>query len=203
MARPNLMRADTLDLQDQDNPTASEHQKPQQQNGLSPHLSSQLHHVVEERQVEEQSLADAWSASGNLVDEPEAIDQARASAEQERAANGTHQTGEDGGEGGESETEGEDDMMDRQSSSPSIDDGGYPLHSSPPPLTHLKVWPARSSSRSPTPIITPTREGCNSSASLTPVSTAESSPFLQTPQHLPLRRAWTEEGASPLSKAMD
>ena len=155
----------------------------------------------EERQGEEQSLADAWSiAENHLVDEPGAIDQAQANnAEQAR------QSGEDGGEEtGESENEGDDDMMDRISSSPSIDDGGSYL-SHLYPHTHLKVWPARCSSLSPTPTtITPTREDFNSSASSpTPVSTAESSPFLQTPQHMPLRRAWAEQEASPLSKAMD
>lgn len=158
--------------------------------------------MVEERQSEEQSLADAWNIAGSLTDEPGAIEQAQANAEHEHVTNGTQQDGEEGGEGGESEAEGDDDMMDRISSSPSIDDGGYTLHSSPPPhIARLKVWPARSSSLSPTPTVTPTRGNFNSSAS--PTSTAESSPFLQTPQHLPLRRAWMEKEASPLSKAMD
>ncbi|KAK4546300.1 hypothetical protein LTR36_001977 [Oleoguttula mirabilis] len=202
MARPSIVRADTLDLQDQDNPSASEHQKPQIQSGLAPHQASQLHLVDEERHEEEQSLADAWNMAGTLTEEPGAIDEAQANAEHERMTNGTQQGGEEGGEGGESEAEGDDDMLDRISSSPSIDDGGSTLHSSPPThIARLKVWPARSSSLSPTPTITPTRGDFNSSAS--PTSTLESSPFLRTPQHLPLRRAWMEKEASPLSKAMD
>lgn len=197
---------DTLDLQDQDNPTASEHQKPQSQTGLAPHQASQLHHVDEERHEEEQSLAEAWNIAANLADEPGAIDQAQANAEHEHEhmTNGTQQDGEEGGGGGESEAEGDDDLMDRISSSPSIDDGGYSLHSSPPaPIARLRVWPTRSSSLSPTPTptVTPTRGDFNSSAS--PTSTVESSPFLRTPQHMPLRRAWMEKEASPLSKAMD
>ena len=37
MTRPNIVRADTIDLQDQDNPSAAEHSKPAVQNGLAPH----------------------------------------------------------------------------------------------------------------------------------------------------------------------
>ncbi|EMC98149.1 hypothetical protein BAUCODRAFT_32149 [Baudoinia panamericana UAMH 10762] len=119
MARPNPVRADTIDLQDQDHPSAARHQKQPLQNGLAPHQASQLHHVVEERQTEEQSLADAWNHTENLTEEPSAIDEAQANAD---AANGVHQDGEEGGEGTDGESEGDDDMMDRISSSPSIDD---------------------------------------------------------------------------------
>ncbi|KAK5122175.1 hypothetical protein LTR85_004421 [Meristemomyces frigidus] len=122
MARPSIVRADTLDLQDQDNPSASEHQKLQTQNGLAPHQAAELHHVDEERQEEAQSLAEAWNIAGNLTEEPGAIGQAQANAEHEHMTNGTQQDGEEGGEGGESEADGDDDMMDRISSSPSIDD---------------------------------------------------------------------------------
>jgi len=162
----------------------------------------QLNHVEEERQSEEQSLQEAWNIAESLTDEPGAIGQAQ--AEHEHTTDGTQQDGEGGESGGESEAEGDDDMMDRISSSPSIDDGGYTLHSSSPPHNHarLKVWPARSTSLSPTPTITPMRRDFNSS-SASPTSTAESSPFVQTPQHLPLRRGWAEKEASPLSRALD
>ena len=194
---------DTLDLQDQDNPSTQDHQRNGNHSSLAPHQASQLNHVEEERQSEEQSLQEAWNIAESLTDEPGAIGQAQ--AEHEHTTNGTQQDSEEGGErGGESEAEGDDDMMDRISSSPSIDDGGYTLHSSPPPYNtaRLKVWPARSSSLSPTPTITPTRGDFNSS-SASPTSTAESSPFVQTPQHLPLRRNWSDKEASPLSKALD
>ncbi|KAK0943308.1 protein phosphatase regulator [Friedmanniomyces endolithicus] len=160
MARPGMVRADTLDLQDEHNPSAAEHQKRPAQDGLAPHQASEVHHVIRERHSEEQSLADAWNISGSLIEEPGAIDEAQAN---HQASHGTHQNGEEGGEGGESEAEGDDDMMDRISSSPSIDDGGYTLPSSPPSTGGIaktqrsRLWPKRESSLSPTPANTPTQ----------------------------------------------
>ncbi|GAB1738998.1 hypothetical protein NU219Hw_g3765t1 [Hortaea werneckii] len=180
MARPGLVRADTLDLQDQDNPSAAEH--PRHLDGeLAPHQAAELHHVVEERHSEEQSLHEAWNLAGQLTDEPEAIDRAQAHHDHDHdqdRANGSHQDGVEGGDGSESEVEGDDDMMDRISSSPSIDDGGSTLPSSPPenaPSPHpqhkqitarrWKVWvPTRSSSLSPPPTTTPMCEHFNSSS---------------------------------------
>ncbi|KAI7161136.1 hypothetical protein KC349_g3005 [Hortaea werneckii] len=178
MARPGLVRADTLDLQDQDNPSAAEHLR-HPDGEVAPHQAAELHHVVEERHSEEQSLHEAWNLAGQLTDEPEAIDRAQADHEHDHdRANGSHQDGVEGGEGSESEVEGDDDMMDRISSSPSIDDGGSTLPSSPPenaPNPHpqhkqitarrWKVWaPTRSSSLSPPPNTTPTCEHFNSSS---------------------------------------
>ncbi|KAK4553825.1 protein phosphatase regulator [Recurvomyces mirabilis] len=124
MSRPGgPVRADTLDLQDHDNPSAAEHQRHPGQNGVAPHQASQLNHVSEERHSEEQSLHEAWNLAGKLTEDPGAIAEAQANHENGNATNGTQQDGEEGGEGGESEAEGDDDMMDRISSSPSIDDG--------------------------------------------------------------------------------
>jgi hypothetical protein len=183
MARPNLVRADTLDLQDEEHPTAAEHTKPDplQPNGLAPHLAAQVHHVIEERHSEEQSLQEAWNIADNLVDSPDAIDRAQANNAQKKESNGaSHEEEEDGenvdqGEDGD----GDDDMMDRISSSPSIDEGGYTLHSSPPMMAR-RCWPTRSSSLSPAYL--QHRETFNQSASPT-----SSSPFTQTPQHPPIR----------------
>ncbi|KAI7472408.1 hypothetical protein KC351_g11634, partial [Hortaea werneckii] len=205
MARPGLVRADTLDLQDQDNPSAAEHLK-HPDGEVAPHQAAELHHVVEERHSEEQSLHEAWNMAGRLTDEPEAIDRAQADHDHDQdRADGSRQDGVEGGEGSESEVEGEDDMMDRISSSPSIDDGGSTLPSSPPEnapalypqhkqitARRWKVWaPTRSSSLSPPPTTTPMCEHFNSS-SISPLSVSSfvnsegSSPFVQTPQHLPL-----------------
>lgn len=63
----------------------------------------------------------------------------------------------------------DDDMMDKISSSPSIDDGGYSL-------PHM--WPKRSDSLSRTPM---------SSSSISQACGESSSPFLETPKHFPLR----------------
>ena len=203
MTRPNIVRADTLDLQDQDNPTASEHQKPEFKGGLAPHQRAEVHHVLEERNTEEHALADAWNLTGSLTEEPSAIDRAQQqNADQEPTVNGTQHESQEGG--GESETDADDDMMDRISSSPSIDDGGYILHSSPPPQTPAMArlkWPERTSSLSPSPrdTPTPTRETFNQS----PSSTPSSSPFLHTPQHLPLHVRRTGKEASPLGRQSD
>ena len=204
MTRPNIVRADTLDLQDQDNPTAAEHQKPQIEGGLAPHQRAEVQHVLQERDSEEHALEDAWNIAGSLTEEPGAIDQAQYdNADGEPTVNGTqHESQENGG--GESETDADDDMIDRISSSPSIDDGGYLPHSSPPPsaraLARVK-WPVRSSSLSPSPRDTPTpmRETFNQSASSTPISSS----FVQTPQHLPLHLRRTGREASPLVQEMD
>ena len=63
--RPGIVRADTIDLQDQDNPTAAEHQKHPQSNGLAPHQAAQIQQVREERYSEEQTLQDVWGSSWN------------------------------------------------------------------------------------------------------------------------------------------
>lgn len=188
MTRPGIVRADTLDLQDPESPTASHHDKHPQPNGNAPHLAAQVHQVLEERHSEEQALADAWNISGNLADDPSAIDEAQANNNAtEHVTNGaSHGGGEEGGDGPEADAETDDDMMDRISSSPSIDDGGFTLHTSRP-VTLQRYGLARKSSllpvRSSSSTSTPTRESFNQTAYTTP----ESSPFLHTPQHLPLR----------------
>ena len=203
MTRPNIVRADTIDLQDQDNPSAAEHHQPSLQGGLAPHQRAEVHHVLKERVSEEHILQEAWNHTGILTEEPSAIDEAEQQRdEQGSATNGTH--GEEGGEGGESEAEGDDDMMDRISSSPSIDEGGYKLYSSPPMAAQPRqqvMWPERTSSLTPSPrsTPTPTRETFNQSASSTP----DSSPFLQTPQHLPLLVRRSGKALSPLGQSMD
>jgi hypothetical protein len=82
-------------------------------------------------------------------------------------------------------------MMDRISSSPSIDDGGFSFHSLPPiavwPSLSPRSWPARYSSLSAgtSPASMPTRETSNQSACNMP-SSSSSSPFVESPRHLPL-----------------
>jgi hypothetical protein len=65
----------------------------------------------------------------------------------------------------------DDDMMDKISSSPSIDDGGYPLP---------QLWPQRSDSLRGAPKRLP---------SLSQACIESSSPFVETPDHFPLRLA--------------
>lgn len=195
------MRADTLDLQDQENPSAAEHTKHPQQSptGNAPHVAAQVNHVLEERHSEEQALADAWNIAGTVTDDTSVIDQAQSNQAQEHATNGATHEGEEGGaEGAETEAESDDDMMDRISSSPSIDDGQYTSPSFHPTLRNI-AWPGRSSSLSPRSTPTPTRASFNQTADITP----ESSPFLQTPQHFPMRARKMEVERSPLATHLE
>jgi hypothetical protein len=202
MTRPNIVRADTLDLQDEDHPTAAEHTKPNIQGGLAPHQRAEVHHVLEERVSEEHALEDAWNIADNLTDEPDAIDQAQHQQQQnggqQGQPNGAQQAGGEGGEDADADADADDDMMDRISSSPSIDEGGYTMNSSPPSTLPRRrtVWPVRSSSLTPSPrnTPTPTRETFNQSSS----SPTDSSPFLQTPQHLPLQARRADRETSRL-----
>lgn len=205
MARPSILRADTLDLQDHDNPSAAEHNKHPQPNANAPHVQAQVQHVIEERHSEEVSLQEAWNIADNLAQDPSAIEKAQAANNtngQDQVTNGAAQHGDDETEGADNEADADadadDDMMDRISSSPSIDDGGSPLRAFALPQqlrVQTKDWPARLSSLSPaasTP--TPTRDSFNQIADNTP----ESSPFLNTPQHLPLRAKVGSWSHSPL-----
>lgn len=199
MTRPNMVRADTLDLQDEDHPTASDHTKPATENGIAAHQRAEVDHVIRERHSEEEALAEAWNIAGNLTDEPGAIDQAQQDHE------GNQQNGEDSAN---SETDGDDDMMDRISSSPSIDDGVYSIPSSPPSIAapvyaqqQRTMWPKRTSSLSPSPRSTPTPTHPRETFNQSPLSSSlGSSPFLQTPQHLPLHVRRTGRKASPLQR---
>ena len=73
---------------------------------------------------------------------------------------------------GEGEDGSEDDMMDKISSSPSIDDGRYPL-----PIS----WPKRGQSLFPEPLTV-----VSETSSVSGEATLSSSPFLESPVHFPL-----------------
>lgn len=195
---------DTLDLQDQENPNASLHHKDSpdlNHSGFAPHQAAELHHVMEERHSEEQSLADAWSMSADLTKDPDVTEQAQANGEHDHIAHSAQDGAEEDDSANNTESEGEgdgdDDMMDRMSSSPSIDDGGYipKLHRT----AHMASWPARSTSLTPSPTSSPA--DFNSPASS--FSTLRSSPFSHPLQYLPLRRpaSATNEG-SPFPLAL-
>nr|POF21067.1 tip elongation aberrant protein tea4 [Quercus suber] len=190
MSRPTIVRADTIDLQDQENPTASTHHKLSpdlNHSGLAPHQAAEIHHVLEERHSEEQSLADAWNLTPEATNDT-ANKQAQGNGEARDGGNSTAEGGEHNGEedAGESENEGDDDMMDRISSSPSIDDGGY--ISKPQHRVDTAQWPARSTSLTVSP--TPLQADFNSPAS--PPSTHGSSPF----PHAPDDMLWRESSSA-------
>jgi hypothetical protein len=163
--RPNMVRADTIDLQDQDAPTAAEHNKQIEGDGIAPHQAAQFQQVQNERRSEEESLADAWNMAGQHGKEQDANGQSDVDAQKKTDGNGaTNAEGEDGSE----DEDDDDDMMDRMSSSPSIEDGAsrFFLFSS---TTATSQEPATfDQSSTPTP---------------------DSSPFVEVPRDLPLPRS--------------
>ncbi|EFQ90953.1 hypothetical protein PTT_12328, partial [Pyrenophora teres f. teres 0-1] len=178
---------DTIDLQDKTSPTAQDHsQQPQHPAPLgigpaAPHQQAAIRHVEEERHSEEARLHDAWSDAGTtLRDDPGSDDERTVvnnSIGQRSAGQDDQAVKLNGGTSGDSddadmqdadEEDMDDDMMDKISSSPSIDDGGYPLPSYP------AFWPARQESLTP------------HSSPLTVASSSSSSPFMNTPLHFPI-----------------
>ncbi|TAQ86861.1 hypothetical protein B7494_g4833 [Chlorociboria aeruginascens] len=183
MTRPEIIRADSIDLQDPNSPSAQDHStQPSRSAPIGPHQAEALREVevqqerehyrsprvskdwsVEPQQYADSDLAEAISAKltgENLHQQDElAVAQNGGRIEEDMDADAE---GDDGME---------DDMMDKISSSPSIDDGGYSLPN---------MWPARSDSlsRARTPQRSPNLLlGCGES----------SSPFVETPDHYPLR----------------
>lgn len=177
--RPNLVRADTLDLQDQEAPTAAEHHKHIDHDGIAPHQATQFHNVQEERRSEEEVLADAWNMAGQHSAENGANGQADGEQQQKKsegtgAANGEAEEDSDADE----DDEDDDDMMDRMSSSPSIGDGAFTNDS----FTAATIESLQEGPGTPQHAIYP-RATANQSPNVSPLS----SPFVDTPEHMPLR----------------
>ncbi|KAH7371281.1 hypothetical protein BKA66DRAFT_573014 [Pyrenochaeta sp. MPI-SDFR-AT-0127] len=187
MTRPQIIRADTLDLQDKSSPTAQDHSlQPQHPAPLgigpaAPHQQAAIRHVEEERSSEEARLQNAWGNAGAALREDPGSDDERTVVNHAHVQNGLQQDEQairlNGGISGDADDSDmhdadadddlDDDMMDKISSSPSIDDGGYSSASYP------AAWPARRDSLTP-----------QSSPMLSTV--ASSSPFTNTPIHFPI-----------------
>ncbi|KAF2398560.1 hypothetical protein EJ06DRAFT_557799 [Trichodelitschia bisporula] len=134
MTRPQMVRADTIDLQDPTSPSAQDHsRKPAATSSqLAPHQASEIRHAKEERTVEAGNLSHSWHDVNGLSDEPPADDgEATTDTPAEE-------------EGADESDDGDEEMVDKMSSSPSISDGGYPR----------PLWPPRKSSltTSPSPL---------------------------------------------------
>lgn len=194
------MLLDTLDLQDTASPTAQDHTRqpthpaPLGIGPAAPHQQAALHHVQEERASEEEHLEQAWH-SGARADPPsddEHDDDNQHYDAQAVQQNGGSMGGQDDQDMADGDTDDgmDDDMMDKISSSPSIDDGGFPKHSTP------KRRQFHSVNQLPTPSPTPS---------------CDSSPFQSTPQHLPLGHLHLqshndtadESGSSPYTSTPD
>ena len=170
--------ADTIDLQDKSSPTAKDHShQPQHPAPLgigpaAPHQQASLKLVEDERSAEEARLQHAWSNAGNSLSEDPGSDDDRTvmtttNGQKPRQNGDAHDDDDDMQDADVEEDMDDDDMLDKMSSSPSIDDGGFPSPSSP------MVWPVRKDSL--TPISSPAAS-----------STASSSPFTSTPVHFPI-----------------
>lgn len=168
-----MVRADTLDLQDQDAPTASEHSKHPDSDAIAPHQAAQFQHVQEERRSEEETLADAWNMAGQNVEGQATNGQANGEAAEKKSDGTDTANGET-----EEDTDGDDDddMMDRMSSSPSIEDGTS--------AEYLLASANMSLEGHGTPQHAD-RERVTFNQS--PTSDPDSSPFVEIPRHLPLR----------------
>lgn len=156
----------------------------------APHQEATLRQVEHERTSEESHLQNGnWSDANTLRDDPSSDDERTIVA----SINGDHDMQQDelavrlnGGMTGSGEDaemqdadeedmeDMDDDMLDKISSSPSIDDGGYSLPFFP------TTWPERTSSLSPTSSPTP------SPISSPSTCVDSSSPFTTTPIHFPI-----------------
>ncbi|KAI0971774.1 hypothetical protein F4678DRAFT_472271 [Xylaria arbuscula] len=201
MTRPQIIRADSIDLQDHNAPSAKDHKLTPSKstsnsnanaNGsLAPHQAGTIREVEEERAEEEaRSPRVSWANGDGDNDRDLQLYAEELASGIVNSLNGSKMQQQDalaiaqnGGVVGHADDDGDidvntddedldDDMMDKISSSPSIEDGGCTL----PP-----VWPARVdslrnslSSRdfSSSPVVTEARS---------------SSPYLEPPEHLPLQ----------------
>ncbi|KAF2873810.1 hypothetical protein BDV95DRAFT_605286 [Massariosphaeria phaeospora] len=189
MTRPHIIRADTLDLQDKSSPTAQDHtRQPQHPAPLgigppAPHQEASLRHVTEERIEEEVNLQNStWSDSNTLREDPGSDDERTVvnGLQQDETAvrlnGGMTGDGDDGEMQDADEEDTDDDMMDKISSSPSIDDGG----SLP---SYHESWLERSSS------LTPASSPFQSPIASPSTCVDSSSPFTTTPIHFPISAA--------------
>ncbi|KAI0386196.1 hypothetical protein F5Y04DRAFT_289908 [Hypomontagnella monticulosa] len=159
MTRPQMIRADTIDLQNQDTPSAKKHKPPPLKtapNGsLAPHQAETLREVEEDRAGEEaRSPRISWTDGDNGSDLQQYAEQLangianslngnKMQSEDALAIaqNGGITGGIDDGDMDDANDDLDDDMMDKISSSPSIEDGGY----TPP----QPAWPRRVDSLRP------------------------------------------------------
>ncbi|POS79785.1 SH3 domain-containing protein [Diaporthe helianthi] len=203
MTRPEIIRADSIDLQDREAPSAKNHTpRPSPlntslsaANGTAPHQAETLREVAAGQAEEElHSPRVSWVNGGETGDlQSYAQDLAAgvtsslnannmAARQQDDLAvaqNGGLET-EDADLDGDDGDLDDDDMMDKISSSPSIDDGGSPI-CHPPLLQPLH----------------PCASPCSSPASACFSEARSSSPYLDQPDYLPLQTAHGPADKSP------
>ncbi|KAI9810522.1 MAG: hypothetical protein M1827_006195 [Pycnora praestabilis] len=195
MTRPHIIRADTIDLQDQDAPSAKDHSRqpthpaPLGAGPPAPHQAGAIRQADEIAAEEEHYQSPPVSNLQDNINQP-SFEEGSDAYDLEHGSNGIlndqlneQAVGQNGGHSGigtedadMADAEGDDglddDMMDKISSSPSIDDGGYHLSS---------FWPKRADSLNSTPA-----QSNNPPHSFLTINVGSSSPFVSTPSPFPL-----------------
>ena len=153
------MDTDTLDLQDHEAPSAKDHSGHHGhgdrlgEGPAAPHQDASLRKMERERHAEQDYMADAWGSGRSSHEGSELLDEdsefmSDGNVRQEHrredmsmhnsdGTNGTNEEGEGGADNEEDETL-IDDMVDKISSSPSIDDSGG--SSALSPLSDEELW---------------------------------------------------------------
>lgn len=185
-AHSNTTVSDTIDLQDQNAPSAKDHSRQPQHPSpygygpAAPHQAQTLKRAEQEAHKQQQTSPRASEDNGGPFADSQRYYEEDDEVDDEHmnhlhGPNGTADQDRDYDDGDTSDSHDDDmddDMMDKISSSPSIEDGKYPF----------SCWPPRSSSMdhraSPAPMATPTRGD----------SPLSSSPFISPLVHFPLPR---------------
>lgn len=166
LADPDYVMIDTLDLQDHNAPSAKDHtRQPTHSSGVAPHQEQTLRHaddVIKSEMMHGPGVEDDHPEAG-YGDGIDIYDDDDDDIEERDELGHHHHKGDSGGseEGdladGESDDMMDDDLMDKISSSPSIDDGAFrlfwffreyvdiPVSHNPPVSKHL-ICPQPSSS---------------------------------------------------------
>ncbi|CCF35315.1 SH3 domain-containing protein [Colletotrichum higginsianum] len=195
MTRPHIIRADTIDLQDPDAPSAKDHTS-RTTGALGPHQAETLREVAQESAEDQaRSPTQSWTNHGadnddDISDSDDlagnvsrklttaAMDDASKKQQQQDALavaqNGGASNSDDGNMDDSDDDLDDDDMMDKISSSPSIEDGGYPS------ILPYQQWPRRIDSL-------PVRRDCASPISPVFSEARSSSPYIEPISYTPGR----------------
>ncbi|KAK3905587.1 hypothetical protein C8A05DRAFT_12616 [Staphylotrichum tortipilum] len=216
MTRPQIIRADTIDLQASAAPSTQRHPRAAPDGSIALHQAETLREVaVESAEENLRSPRISWVPDSDdiqqhalALDSTNPLDPSPATAGPRTAASDSKMRGgaqqdalaiaQNGGHSGtetdEADLEGDaevdmdDDMMDKISSSPSIEDGGS-----------TSALPALPPSNNPDPSPDLAATQCSPPAAAVDnnvCDTRSSSPYLESPDHLPLRSG-APEGVPP------
>ncbi|RVX74211.1 hypothetical protein B0A52_02043 [Exophiala mesophila] len=190
--KPQLVRADTLDLQDHNTPSAQDHSRqpthpsPYGYGPAAPHQAQTLRQAEHEAYQQQHSSprASEDKSAGAAFGYGDAEDEAGGGSSQNGPMTSSYNPQDtDEGESVDSHDEDmDDDLLDKISSSPSIDDGKYPLPAWPPRVDSVMC------------------EASPASSSAIDREIPSSSPFSSTPDHFPLNLSQRSTSTSHLGE---